>query len=48
MQIEKYHFVLIRESVNRISKHVEVRNAATKGLPSLRDIEGCMIRCYKE
>jgi len=48
MQLEKYHFVLIRDSVTGISKDVEVRNAATKGLPSLRDIEGCMIRCYKE
>ena len=48
MQLEKDHFVLIRDSVTRISTQVEVRNAATKGLPSLRDIEGCMIRCCKQ
>ena len=44
--MEKYHFVLIGDTVTRISKHVEVRNAATKGLPSL-GIEGCMTRCCK-
>ena len=48
MQTGKYHFVLIVNAPTRMSKHVEVRDAATKGLPSFRDIEGCMIRCRKE
>ena len=48
MQTGKYHFVLIVDTTTRMSKYVEVRDAATQGLPSLRDIEGCMIRCRKE
>lgn len=39
MQTEKYQYVFIRDTVTRMSEHVEVRNAENKGLSSLKDIK---------